>query len=103
MFMLWTLLFGRFDRQDKVSQTRALFWESIHFPLHFSILLLLAGIVNTITSISTYSGVEKAADSVCREGVGGVADLTTDESRGRDVQQWHETLPGRARADIKLF
>ena len=68
MFMLWTFLFGRFDRQDKVSQTRVLLWEGVHFPLHFSILLLLAGMVNTIINISTYSGVEKAAGQVRPEG-----------------------------------
>ena len=57
--MLWNILFGRFDKADKVSPLRALFWEGVHFPLHFAMLLLLAAIVNTIINLSVYNGVEE--------------------------------------------
>ena len=38
-------LFGRFKKEDSIHYSRALMWESVHFPLHFCLLLLLAAMV----------------------------------------------------------
>ena len=45
IYLLWGFLFARFDKQDAISQSRALGWTTIHFPLAFGLLLLLAALV----------------------------------------------------------
>ena len=47
MIIVFTFLFlfGRFNREDHVHHSRVIIWETVHFPLHFFLLLLLAGLV----------------------------------------------------------
>ena len=75
--MLWHVLFGRFDKADRISQVRAILWEGVHFPLHFAMLLLLAAIVNTIINLSVYNGVEEVVNLVS------VVELNSDGSSSR--------------------
>ena len=56
LFLLWSILFARFDKHNPISRTRALFWEIAHWPLHFMLLLLLAAIVVSRTRVSTTGG-----------------------------------------------
>ena len=45
IIMTFLFLFGRFKKEDSIHHSRAILWEAVHFPLHFFLLLLLAGIV----------------------------------------------------------
>ena len=56
--MLWTFLFARFRKEDRVDERRAIGWELIHLPLHYCILLLLSAIV---VSQSGSVGLERIA------------------------------------------
>ncbi|GMK59089.1 hypothetical protein CspeluHIS016_0701040 [Cutaneotrichosporon spelunceum] len=49
MYNLWSLLFSNFRQEVPVDAGRTWLYEIIHFPLHFSMLLLLIAVVNTIT------------------------------------------------------
>lgn len=48
MYDLWSLLFANFRQEVPVDAGRTWLYEAIHFPLHFSMLLLLLGMVNTV-------------------------------------------------------
>ncbi|WVR03430.1 hypothetical protein IAU60_000421 [Kwoniella sp. DSM 27419] len=45
MYLLFLFLFENLDREGEVSEPRSLAWESLHFPMHFNLLLLLAAMV----------------------------------------------------------
>ncbi|WWC57883.1 uncharacterized protein I303_100418 [Kwoniella dejecticola CBS 10117] len=45
MYLLFIFLFSRFQPSSTISADRALLWETIHFPMHFNLLLLLAAMV----------------------------------------------------------
>jgi hypothetical protein len=49
LYMLWIFLFGHFDLKESIDHQRLLFWEGVHLPLHFGLLLLLAAIVVSFT------------------------------------------------------
>ncbi|ORX33247.1 hypothetical protein BD324DRAFT_640417 [Kockovaella imperatae] len=91
LVMLWHILFGRFDKSDKVSPVRALLWEGVHFPLHFALLLLLAAMVNTVIDLSVYNGVQAVINSYL--------DVTSYIANGTEVpeslQTYTESLLGR--------
>nr|XP_019048481.1 hypothetical protein I302_02253 [Kwoniella bestiolae CBS 10118]OCF27411.1 hypothetical protein I302_02253 [Kwoniella bestiolae CBS 10118] len=62
MYLLFTFLFTRFDPSMKVDSRRALIWETLHFPMHFNLLLLLAALVNAIVSLSFAQGISQVTD-----------------------------------------
>nr|XP_019006201.1 uncharacterized protein I203_01526 [Kwoniella mangroviensis CBS 8507]OCF69662.1 hypothetical protein I203_01526 [Kwoniella mangroviensis CBS 8507] len=62
MYLLFTFLFTRFDPSRKVDSCRALIWETIHFPMHFNLLLLLAALVNAIVALSFAQGISQVTD-----------------------------------------
>lgn len=45
MLNLWGFLFSNFHHKDHIGANRTTFWELVHFPLHFGMLLLLASLV----------------------------------------------------------
>lgn len=49
MYDLWCLLFSNFRQNVPIDAGRTWLYEIIHFPLHFSMLLLLLGMVNTVS------------------------------------------------------
>ena len=48
IYFLYLFLFGRFHSDDTVKQKRAIAWQTLHLPLHFALLLLLAAMVVSI-------------------------------------------------------
>ncbi len=54
MYDLWSLLFANFRQDVPVDAGRTWLYEIIHFPLHFSMLLLLLAMVNPI-SINSFA------------------------------------------------
>ncbi|WWD06143.1 hypothetical protein V865_004228 [Kwoniella europaea PYCC6329] len=75
MYLLFTFLFTRFDPSRKVDSCRALIWETIHFPMHFNLILLLAALVvswismgnladtqNAIVALSFAQGISQVTD-----------------------------------------
>ncbi|KZT53869.1 hypothetical protein CALCODRAFT_35651 [Calocera cornea HHB12733] len=57
---LWQFLFHGFNAEIKMGRKRGLLWLILHFPLHFSILLLLTGMRNA----STFGNIIHALDVV---------------------------------------
>ena len=73
IYLLWGFLFARFDQDDAPSQSRALAWSIVHFPLAFGLLLLLASLVvshtdtrcllqNTTLTVASSNGVNAILD-----------------------------------------
>ncbi|KAL1408140.1 hypothetical protein Q8F55_004943 [Vanrija albida] len=52
MVNIWSFLFSNFRPEDAISPNRTTVWELVHFPLHFGMLLLLAGLVNAVIADS---------------------------------------------------
>ena len=53
IYLVWGFLFARFDKEDAITQSRALGWTIIHFPLAFGLLLLLAALVVSFGACNT--------------------------------------------------
>lgn len=45
IFLLWVFLFSHFDKRDQTGHGRAVLWQVMHFPLSFSILIMLGAMV----------------------------------------------------------
>jgi hypothetical protein len=45
VYMLWSFLCSRFDKNARVTDRNVKLWELLHFPLSFGLLLLLGAIV----------------------------------------------------------
>ncbi|WWD22293.1 hypothetical protein CI109_106784 [Kwoniella shandongensis] len=56
MYLLFCFLLSRFRPEDDVHHRRLFFWEAIHFPMHFNLLLLIAAMVNTTVMLSYAHG-----------------------------------------------
>jgi len=48
VYMLWSFLCSRFDKNARVNDRNVKIWELLHFPLSFGLLLLLGAIVVSI-------------------------------------------------------
>ncbi|BEI89868.1 uncharacterized protein CcaverHIS019_0212300 [Cutaneotrichosporon cavernicola] len=62
MYDLWSFLFAHFRQEVPVDAGRTWLYEIIHFPLHFSMLLLLFGMVNTVSINSFAFGIVDAGN-----------------------------------------
>ncbi|KAL1410532.1 hypothetical protein Q8F55_004545 [Vanrija albida] len=75
VYNVWSFLFSVFNQNDTINPRKTAWWEIIHVPLHFSILLLLAAMVvsvdpragvadckNIIVISSFYASLTKALD-----------------------------------------
>jgi hypothetical protein len=45
VYMLWSFLCSRFNKNARVADRNVKIWELLHFPLSFGLLLLLGAIV----------------------------------------------------------
>ncbi|KAL1410489.1 hypothetical protein Q8F55_004502 [Vanrija albida] len=61
---LWSFLFSNFNAGDRINRNRTLAWELVHFPLHLSMMLLLAAMVNAVAVDSVHSGITQVLDYV---------------------------------------
>ena len=52
VYMLWSFLCSRFDKNARVNDRNVKLWELLHFPLSFGLLLLLGAIVVSIAASS---------------------------------------------------
>ncbi|ORY31942.1 hypothetical protein BCR39DRAFT_524717 [Naematelia encephala] len=68
IYLLWCFLFARFRVEDVVNPQRALLWESLHFALHFALLLLLAALVNVIVVFAFADGIATVTSEFTRTG-----------------------------------
>jgi len=50
VYMLWSFLCSRFDKNARVTDRNVKLWELLHFPLSFGLLLLLGAIVVSDTA-----------------------------------------------------
>lgn len=48
IYNIWNFMFSHFSKHDTVNPMRSFFWEVVHYPLHFGILLLLSAMTNSI-------------------------------------------------------
>ena len=71
VYLLWSFLFSNFDKNDHTGHGRVAIWQTLHFPLTFGILLLMAGMVNVVVVTSAAHGV-----SIVLADVGSVAKQT---------------------------
>lgn len=56
VYLLWSFLFSNFNKNDHTGHGRVAIWQTLHFPLTFGILLLMAGMVNVIVVTSAAHG-----------------------------------------------
>jgi hypothetical protein len=48
---LWSFHFDALSKESKRGRKRTTCWIFLHFPLHFMLLLLIAGIVNNVKCV----------------------------------------------------
>lgn len=58
VYLLWSFLFSNFDKFDHTGHGRVAIWQTLHFPLTFTILLLMAGMVNVVVVTSAAHGIK---------------------------------------------
>ncbi|WOO79101.1 uncharacterized protein LOC62_02G002637 [Vanrija pseudolonga] len=56
---LWSFLFSNFNAGDRINKKRTFAWEILHFPLHLSMMLLIAAMVNAVAIDSLQSGISQ--------------------------------------------
>lgn len=64
IYLLWSFLFSNFNKNDHTGHGRVAIWQTLHFPLTFTILLVMAGMVNVVVVTSAAHGIRLVLSDV---------------------------------------